>query len=158
MHQSMHKSFYASGFLYNLKTQQILLLQSDKKDDIAPNWSMLGGEGKEGEDAAVAFQRIIHELLDIELKIKQIHPIYDYFHDQLNRDNYVFYAEVKKAKTFDPLKENTLSWVTFEQTVKLLFSTQTKQDVVVGERVIHLKEREDEASREGVIPISPIQN
>ncbi len=40
--------------------------------------------------------------------------------------------------------ENNLSWVTFQECLKLLFSTQTKQDVVVGQRVIHLKKREDD--------------
>lgn len=150
---SVQTSFYASGFLYNLKTQQILLLQSQPKDEIASSWSTLGGESKEGEDAQATFQRIVHELLNVDLKTKHIYPIYDYFHEKLDKVNYVFYAEVGKTHNFDPLKGSTLSWVTFGQTLKLLFSTQTKQDVVVGERVIHLKEREDEAKSIGVSDI-----
>lgn len=146
--------FYASGFLYNLKTQQILLLQSPKTDEADSCWSMLGGEGREGEDAQSTFQRIIHELLDVNLKMKNIYPIYDYFHETLDKINYVFYAEVGRALNFNAFKESALSWVTFEQTIKLLFSTRTKQDLVVGERVIRLKERVVEASKEGYIPPS----
>ena len=137
----MHKSFYASGFLYSLKTHQILLLQAQSKDDIESQWSMLGGESKEGEDTETTFQRIIHELLNLNLKIKYIYPIYDYFHDTRGKVNYVFYAEVKNTKIFNYPKENTLSWVTFSETLKLLFSDHTKQDVIVGERVINAKWR-----------------
>lgn len=137
----MHKSFYASGFLYNLKTQQILLLQSQQKDDMSFLWSTLGGESKQGEEAQTTFQRIVLKMLKVNLKMKHIYPIYDYFHDTLDKINYVFYAEVGKTPNFDPLKESTLSWVTFDQTLKFLFSDHTKQDVIVGERVINLKWR-----------------
>lgn len=137
----IHTSFYASGFLYNLKSQQILLLQSEQKDDIASSWSMLGGEGNEGEDAQTTFQRIINELLNLDLKAKNIYPIYDYFHSAREKINYVFYAEVKKPPVFNSFKEGTLAWVTFNDTLKFLFSTNTKQDVIVGERVINLKQR-----------------
>jgi len=139
----MDKPFYISGFLYNLKTQQILL-QSEQKDDVAAQWSMIGGEGQEGEDAQAAFQRIIQEKLHLELKPKCIYPIYDYFHEKLAKVNYVVYAEVGKAHEFEPMDEATLAWVTFSDTVKMPFSGRTQQDVVVGERVINLKVRLDE--------------
>lgn len=140
----MHKTFYASGFLYNLKTQQILLLQSQPKDDTTkPLWSMLGGEGGEGEEAQSAFQRIVSKLLNLNLKAKNIHPIYDYFHETEGKENFVFYAEVKKSPIFNSIEENTLSWVSFSETLKLLFTNHTKQDVIVGERVINLKRRID---------------
>ncbi len=137
----MHKSFYASGFLYSLKTHQILLLQSQKNDDIISLWSTLGGESKDGEDAQEAFQRIVHELLDLNLKRKNIYPIYDYFHEKLDKVNYVFYGEVKKIPTLSSLQKSSLSWVTFSETLKFLFSAHAKQDVIVGERVINLKRR-----------------
>lgn len=138
-------SFYASGFLYSLKTHQILLLQPRQKDDVSALWSTLGGESKEGEEAQVTFQRIISKLLNINLKAKHIYPVYDYFHSTHNKLNYVFYAEVGKTKNFTDSKSGSLSWFTFSETVKLPFTTQTKQDVVVGERVINAKWREDEA-------------
>lgn len=132
----MHKSFYASGFLYSLKTHQILLLQS------STSWSMLGGESHEGEEAQETFQRIINKLLKLKLKSKDIYPIYDYPDETLNKINYVFYAEVDKAPLALP-KKSTLTWVTFAESLKFLFSTNTKQDLIVGERVINLKQRID---------------
>lgn len=137
----MHKSFYASGFLYNLKTQQILLLQSAPKDNVASIWSMLGGESNEGENAQMTFQRVLSELLTLNLKTKDIYPIYDYFHEALDKVNYVLYAEVKNPPIFNSIKENALTWTTFDDTLKLLFTDHAKQDVVVSERVINLKMR-----------------
>lgn len=140
-------SFYASGFLYNLKTHRILLLQPKQTEDITPPWSTMGGDGIEGEGAQDAFQRIINRLLNIELKTKDIYPVYDYFHDTRNKLNYVFYAEIRNTKVFDNIEKGNLSWFSFSETLKLLLTSQTKQDVVVGERVINAKWRDDEAKR-----------
>lgn len=137
----MHKAFYASGFLYNLKTHQILLLASEQKDDSPSSYSTLGGESYAGEEAQTTFQRVINELLNLDLKSKDIYPVYDYFHEGINKTNYVFYAEVRKSKNFNSIKKNNLSWVTFNETLKLLFTEHSKQDVIVGERVINLKWR-----------------
>lgn len=135
----MHKSFYASGFLYSLKTRQILLLQSQQNDNLL--WSTMGGESNEGEEAPEAFHRIVRRILNIDLKKKNIYPVYDYFHEPLNKINYVFYAEIKSPRVLNALKKN-FSWVSFAETLKMLFSAQTKQDVIVGERVINLKWRQ----------------
>lgn len=101
---------------------------------------MIGGEAQVGEEAQQAFQRIIYKLLKLKLKDKDIYPIYDYFDEVLGKTNYVFYAEVDKAPV-NLVKKSNMSWVTFPETLKLLFSSQTKQDVIVGERVINLKQR-----------------
>lgn len=105
---------------------------------------MIGGESIEGEEAQTTFQRVISELLNLNLKQKDIYPIYDYFHETQGKTNYVFYAEVKRTPSFKSIRKNTLSWVTFNETLKLLFSEHTKQDIIVGERVINLKWRLDQ--------------
>jgi len=144
--------FYASGFLYSLKTHQILLLKSQQKDSTDFLWSTLGGESSEGEEAQIAFQRIINELLDLNLKTKNIYPVYDYFYDTEDKINYVFYGEVKSSRDFSRLKEGTFSWVAFNETSKLPFDAHSKQDVLIGERVINAKLREDEAKK--LVPFS----
>lgn len=96
---------------------------------------------RDGEETQTAFQRIIKELLNITLEAKQIHPVYDYFHDRLDTTNYVFYGEVKSPKIVDLLKETAFSWHAFDKIIKLLFATHTKQDVIVGERVINFRRR-----------------
>lgn len=144
----MQTSFYASGFLYNLKTHQILLLQSKQNDDLQPCWSMLGGDSKDGEDAQIAFARIVSKQLDIAIKPKNIYPIYDYFHNTYNKTHYVFYAEVKSIKRISDLKKGILSWFTFGEIQKLPFTRQTKQDIIVGQRVIDAKWRDDNEIKE----------
>ena len=143
----MQTSFYASGFLYSLKTHKILLLKSPKEDSQDFLWSTIGGESCEEEEAQAAFQRIINELLDLNLKTKDIHPIYDYSYDTEDKINYVFYGEVKNPKKFNRLKEDTCSWVAFHEVSKLPFTAHSKQDVIVGERVISAKWRDDEAKK-----------
>lgn len=138
-------SFYASGFFYSLKTHQILLLGSKEKNDTSSLWSMLGGESKNEEEAQAAFQRIINNLLNINLKEKNIYPVYDYFHNTKNKLHYVFYVEVRSNKSFNGLKRGSLSWFTFSEALKLPATAQTKQDIVVGERVINAKRRDNEA-------------
>lgn len=141
-------SFYASGFLYSLKTHQILLLESKQDKDIPSLWATLGGESQEGEEARATFQRIVSKLLNINLKPKNIYPIYDYFHSSRNKPNFVFYGEVGNIKKFNGLKGEPSSWFTFSETVKLLFTSQTKQDIIVGQRVINAKWRDDNEVKE----------
>lgn len=143
----MQTSFYVSGFLYSLKTHKILLLKFQKKDSADFLWSTLGGESREGEEAKAAFQRIINKLLNLNLKAKNIYPVYDYFHEALDKVNYVFYAEVKSSQKFDSFEGNTFSWVDFDEISKLPFTPRTKQDVIVGERVINAKWRDNEAKK-----------
>ncbi len=99
-----------------------------------------------------AFQRIVSELLELNLKTKDIHPIYDYSYDAEDKTNYVFYAVVKKPQNFSSLKNGAFSWVAFSEVSKLPFVPHSKQDVIVGERVISAKWRADEAKREELYP------
>lgn len=117
------------------------MLQSNQTEGNC-SYSMLGGDSLKEEDSIAAFQRIINKFLDINLKAKDIYPVYDYFHQTRNKPNYVFYAEVKSTKKFNDLKGGCPSWLTFSETVKLPFTFQTKQDVIVGERVINAKLRD----------------
>ena len=142
----MQTSFYVSGFLYSVKNHKILLIQSQQM------WSLPGGNGREGEEAHVAFARIVNQLLNIDLKAKNIYPVYDYFHEGLNKINYVFYAEVRSLREFDCLEKDSYCWVAFKEISKLPFAAHSKQDVIVGERVINAKWREDEARKLPVIP------
>lgn len=100
----------------------------------------------------MAFQRIVNELLDLNLKPKDIYPVYDYFHNEKDKPNFVFYAEVKNFQEPEPSERNAFSWVAFSETGKLPFAPHSKQDVIVGERVIHAKWRDDEAKKFPSLP------
>lgn len=145
----MHKSFYASGFLFEPKTQQILLYQLATKNETPSLWSMIRGISRGKEDALSAFKRIAQEYLKIRLNLKKIYSVYDYFHKKLEKTNYVFYAEVENVKNFRPIHGGNLSWFTFKQTLKLPFTKETKNDIIVAERVIKAHAREKEAKSAG---------
>ena len=136
----VQNAFSIGGFLYNKATQQILLQQ---EDDLS-GWSLICGYGKSGEDPKIAFQKIIQEVLDIKIKPSQIYPVYDYPDKITQIVNYVYYVEVEKAPKLTKINMGNLAWKTFAETLKLIFSLNAKQDIVVGGRVIAHKSRLDQ--------------
>ena len=131
----MHKDFYASGFLYHPKTQQILLQQSSIVDSGA-EWSLFEGDCLDKETAEEAFKRIIQTHLNLELKPKNIFPIYSYFHDKKGKNNFLHYAIINKLEKFPDNTKTLFTWFSFKQIQKLHISNQIKQDIIVGQRVI----------------------
>jgi len=139
----MHKLFYVSGFLYHPSTEQILLRQGISEKSSVLTWHMIGGVAVKDEEPVDTFARVIHDLIDVKLDAKRVFPVYDYFHNTHNTMHYVFYAEVKKLIVLPSGDTRALSWVTFKQTTKLPFDSQTKQDVIIAERVIKAQARTD---------------
>ena len=137
----MHKDFYASGFLFHLPTQQILLQQPKKVSSASPNWSLFGTKSKPKEDEKVAFQRAINKTLKLKLSLKSIEPIYSYFNKEIEKENLLLYAPLAKMKNFRPKNGTTFGWFTFKQVLKLQMDEQTKHDIVVGQRVVASKAR-----------------
>jgi hypothetical protein len=131
----MHKDFYASGFLYHPKTQQILLQQPVTADGTA-EWSLFEGEALGDETAADTFKRTIQKHLNLDIKAKNIFPIYSYFHDGKGKNNFLHYAIVKKLEKFPDDTKTLFAWFSFKQVQKLHISSQIKQDIIVGQRVI----------------------
>jgi ADP-ribose pyrophosphatase YjhB (NUDIX family) len=131
----MHKDFYASGFLYYPRTQQILL-QQENTADLEPTWSLFGGDSSNGESSAEAFKRIIHSALRLDLKLNTICEIYSYFHEEKHKDSVVHYAKVRKMEKFAGNKNITYAWFTFKEIQKLRIPDKVKQDIIVGQRVI----------------------
>ncbi|HUD05282.1 MAG TPA: hypothetical protein VMR59_04840 [Patescibacteria group bacterium] len=131
----MHKDFYASGFLYHPKTQQILLQQPNTAST-ETEWSLFEGECLVKETAGEAFKRIIYSHLHLELKPKSIFPIYSYFHEGKGKNNFLHYAIVRKLEKFPDSKKALFSWFTFKQIQKMHIPDQIKQDIIVGQRVI----------------------
>ena len=134
----MHKDFYASGFLYHRPTEQILLQQPLPSDNGFPQpWILFGGKNHSSEDTPITFRRIIREQLHHTLPTETIYPIYDYFNRELNQDYYMQYSELKTnlPNLYVP-KGYTIEWFTFKQLTKISLTEQTRQDIIVGQRVI----------------------
>jgi hypothetical protein len=131
--------FYVSGFLYSPNSQQILLQQETKT---TPSWKLISGSSIKNESSQEAFKRTIHELLTIQLT-QEIMPVYYYFHTGLKKLNHVVYSEVN-SETIS--QASGFSWFTMKQILKLPMDEFTKQDLIVAQRVINLKQRDtDEA-------------
>ncbi|MDP3988429.1 MAG: hypothetical protein Q8P80_04780 [Candidatus Levybacteria bacterium] len=137
----MHKTFYASGFLYCLPSQQILLQQNNA---LGSYWSLFGQKGQNTQNPLSIFQKAISQQLHIKLALGAIYPVYDYFKKEIGTNCYVFYAQINLKKEFHTRKDSTREWFTFKQISKLTFSDQIKQDIIVGERVIKAKARVEE--------------
>ncbi|EKD87081.1 MAG: hypothetical protein ACD_37C00049G0002 [uncultured bacterium] len=131
----MHKDFYASGFLYHPRSQQILLQQSTDPSD-QQKWTLFEGKRLLDESSEIAFKRIALEVLNIRLSLSSVHPVYEYFHSQKGRNQSITYGEVKTQKKFTVSKGRLFGWFTFRQIARLGLSEQTKQDLTVGQRVI----------------------
>lgn len=127
--------FYASGFLYHPASGQILLQQQNSPGKAA-TWSLLGSLARNGETSQENFQRLVQTFLKIKLSTSAIHFVYDYFHKGLHKKHHVSYAEVEKLNVFPPTKKMVFAWFSIKEITKLPLSAQTKQDIIVGQRVI----------------------
>ena len=131
----MHKSFYASGFLYRPQSQQILLQQLNES---VSQWSLFGGKSGKFSDPPSVIKYIVEDQIGIKLNVNKIKAVYDYFHEELKEDYYILYAEVgESTKKFKLKNCHSVAWFTFKQLHKLPLTAQTKQDIIVGERVIN---------------------
>lgn len=144
----MHKKFYASGFLYNPTTEQILLQQHKSS---SPLWSLFGGKNNNDEEPIHTFSRTIFKDLKIKITSGAIHPVYDYLNKKLNNHCYIFYAEVDNSEKKNRARQGyIMAWFTFKQIYKLPVEEQTRQDIMVGKRVIDAVERSKASNILGV--------
>lgn len=134
---TLTKGIHYSGFLYHPASQQILLQQN--LDETPLSWTLLGGADVKN------FETVVTKLLGIKLSPKNILPIYNYVHK--GTKYFVSYTEIKTLKDFPAKGKICFSWLTLKQISKLPLSEQTKQDIIVGRRVIDSGVRRDTGER-----------
>lgn len=142
----MHKGFYASGFLYHPRTQRILLQQKNYIDK-SSKWCLIGLECQKDVKAEESFRKAIEKILHLKIKPSSVKYIYDYFHEETNKNHYVSYAKVGKLEKFQPSNGSTFAWFSFKEISKLDLSEQTRQDITVGQRVINASIRKNLGER-----------
>jgi hypothetical protein len=131
----MHKGFYASGFLYHGRSQQILLQQLTSANK-EPMWFLFGGESLKDETGEQTFSRVVDAILRLKLKLTAVFPVYKYFHEEMKKDHYIIYAKIGRLEKFPEKKDTVFGWFNFKQVQKLNLSEQTKHDIMVAQRVI----------------------
>lgn len=129
----MHKGFYASGFLYHPKSQQILLQQLYSANN--SSWTLFGKTSAQDKTGEEVFKDIFYEVLNLKIKLNNIKMVYSYFSKELNKRN-IYYAEVKSRYKHPVSGNSTFAWFTFKQVQKLNLSEQIRHDILVGQRVI----------------------
>ena len=122
----MHKSFYASGFLYHSPSQQILLQQTTRNETVT--FDLFRGKNKNGHDPKTVFQQCVEKTLKTSITTSSVHTVYDYIHDT-EGEQYIFYVDVKKNIPND-------GWILLSKVSKYAMSEQTRHDIIIGERVI----------------------
>lgn len=134
----MHNDFYASGFLYHPVSQKILL-QQNSSQPATSSWTLFGTSCQEKDDPEIILKHVISSLLGIQTK--KILPVYSYANEEKNVRQYIGYAIAKTKKTISLKNDFQFAWFSFKEILKLHIDTQTKHDIVVGQRVIEAQER-----------------
>jgi len=133
----MHKKFYASGFLYHLPTQQILLQQDTTSENFSNQWFLFGGRYTEKELPEDVFKKIIANLLQIRIDL--VHAVYSYETDDASQ--HIVYSEIDELIEFSSQNGLLFNWFPFKNMHKMQISEQTKHDIIVGQRVIEASGR-----------------
>jgi hypothetical protein len=129
----MHKSSYASGFLYHSASQQILLQQTNQNHE--DQLVMFGAKSHPGKDPRAVFKSCVEEALGVSLADSAIHPVYDYVHDQLGAQ-FIFFVEMSGPDINVDLRHHNAAWLMLSKLSKCNMSEQTRHDITIGGRVI----------------------
>lgn len=130
----MHKNFYASGFLYHPRSEQILLQQTNSAGQ-NPSWSLFGKKEIKNKTGQETFRDIFYDCLGIKLKLQNINSVYTYSSNDGANYN-IYYAKVKRLHKPPSSSKTEFAWFNFKQIQKLNLSEQTRQDILIGQRVI----------------------
>ena len=136
--KTMHKDFYASGFLYHPLSQKILLQQQSSLQG-SSSWGLIEGSYIENEETGTSFKKIIQNLLDIKITIA--YPVYSYINESINKNQHVFYGVLKNLKNVSITNDPSFAWFSLKNITKMHMGEQIKHDIVVGQRVIEAADR-----------------
>lgn len=138
--ESVHNSYYASGFLFHSPSQQILLLQSVLDSDTP--WSIIRVPHTSSDDPLRAFTSHTSRLLNVaQLNVR---PVYSYVDKKSQIQHSIFFADVVTCQNYPETTEYRYRWFELKDLRKLRISDSIRHDIVVGTRVIAAGEREKE--------------
>lgn len=124
-------TFFAGGFLYNPKTNEILLHKRDGNTNINPNkWAFFCGTSEGDESPVQTFIREIKEEIGVTLKPGEVVPVCDYLNTDRGTHRYSFYA-VSDAKKEEMVlgKGADFDWISLDDVFKLDATQKTFDDL-----------------------------
>lgn len=125
------RKFYAGGFLYNPKTQSVLLHLRDDKTPVHPNqWGFFGGTNEGDETPKECLIRELEEELGIKMKEGEAKHLCDYLNKERGTWRYVFYIESEQDKSEMKLAEGAgFDWIPLEKVFEYDLTEKTARDL-----------------------------
>ena len=123
--------FYSGGFLYNPKTNSVLLHKRDSKAPVNPNsWAFFGGLSEKGEFPKQTFIREIQEELGIIISEDKVIPLCDYLNEELQTYRNVFFVESDLDKSKMRLMEGEdFDWIRLDRIFEYVLTEKTVRDL-----------------------------
>lgn len=125
------EKFYSGGYLYNPKTQCVLLHLRDGNTKINPHqWAFFGGASEGEETPAETFIREIKEELGVDILPHEIKPLRDYVNDEFGIYRHVFFVESELHKKQMKLGEGAdFDWIPLEKVLGYDITEKTREDM-----------------------------
>ncbi len=123
--------FYAGAFLYNPKTQSVLLHLRDEQVAVHPNqWGFFGGTSENDETPEACVIRELKEELDIDVEKNQLKKLCDYLNEQRGTWRHVFFIESDLEKSAMRLGEGAdFDWIPIAKVFEYNLTEKTKRDL-----------------------------
>ncbi len=123
--------FFAGGFLYNQKSQSVLLHKRDGNTTVNPHkWGFFGGLSEGEETPIETFMREMKEELDIDLVPDEIMPLCDYLNEERNVWRYVFLVKSDWDKSTMRLGEGAdFDWIPLSRVFGFDLTDKTADDL-----------------------------
>lgn len=123
--------FWAGGFLYNPKTNSVLLHKRDSNTRFNPDsWAFFGGLNEVDEKPVECFIREMKEELSVDIKPNEVIPLCDYLNEELQTYRYVFYVLSEKQKSDFTLHEGAdFDWVNLDEITNYKLTEKTERDL-----------------------------
>lgn len=129
--------FYAGGFLYNSKTNEVLLQLRDNKTKNNPkSWAFFGGLAEENETPEETFKREVLEELNISIdKVKYLR---DYFNPDFNTHRYVYFVQLEEKPNLQLNEGEKAEWFRIDKAFKIKLSKRTKEDLLYFKKQVSI--------------------
>lgn len=125
------EAFYAGGFFYNPKKNEVLLHKRDGNTEINPHkWTFFGGGSEGMETPLETFIREIEEELSVRVSKEEAVPLCDYVNEERDIRRHVFYVVSEKLKSEMILGEGAdFDWVPLSRVFEYDLSEKTVRDL-----------------------------
>lgn len=124
-------SFYAGGFLYNPKKNEVLLHLRDGNTPVNPHlWGFFGGTSEGNESSRECCTREWREELGIVVSPDALIPLCDYPNLERGTHRYVFYIESDMLKEEMTLGEGAdFDWIPLEKVFQYALTDKSIRDL-----------------------------